>query len=236
MSAEMGCDQVRELAPELALGIAAGEERDAALRHVTGCLGCRRLVSELSSVGEDLLLLAPPQEPPAGFEARVLDALAPSPRRTGGRSGRRRSIAAAVLAAAVLVSIAVGGWSVFMATAGDRRLAESYQAALAVGRGSFFASAPISGPEGRAGTVFGYEGQPSWVVLTMGSGTAAQAFRIEAVTDDGRVLPLGEETLGGGDVWASRLPVALSTVRELRFEGTDGSRLIARFAPPPEWR
>lgn len=236
MSAEMGCDQVRELAPELALGIAAGQERDAALRHVTGCLGCRRLVSELSSVGEDLLLLAPPQEPPAGFEARVLGALAPSePLPAGGRSGRRRLVAAAALVAALLVSIAAGGWSVFLATAGDRRLAESYQTVLAEGRGSFFAAAPVEGPGGRVGTVFGYEGQPSWVVMTLGSGTPGQAFRIDAVTDNGRRLPLGEETLGGGDVWASRLPVALSTVRELRFEGTDGSQLVASFASPPPW-
>jgi len=39
MTAEMGCEQVRELAPELALGIAEGEERDAALRHLDGCGG-----------------------------------------------------------------------------------------------------------------------------------------------------------------------------------------------------
>jgi hypothetical protein len=30
MTSELGCEHVRELAPELALGIAEGEERDAA--------------------------------------------------------------------------------------------------------------------------------------------------------------------------------------------------------------
>jgi hypothetical protein len=39
MTAELGCEQVRELAPELALGIAEGEERDAALRDLSGCRG-----------------------------------------------------------------------------------------------------------------------------------------------------------------------------------------------------
>jgi len=72
MTAEMGCEQVRELAPELALGIAEGEERDAALRHLTGCSGCRQLVSELSSVGDELLQLAPAHDPPAGFQSRIL--------------------------------------------------------------------------------------------------------------------------------------------------------------------
>src|SRR4030095_10115557 len=55
--------QVRELAPELALGIAEGQERDAGLRHLSGCGGCRQLVSELSSVGDELLQLAPAHDP-----------------------------------------------------------------------------------------------------------------------------------------------------------------------------
>ena len=52
MTGEMGCDQVRDLAPELALGIAEGQERVAALSHLSGCPGCRQLVSDLSSVGD----------------------------------------------------------------------------------------------------------------------------------------------------------------------------------------
>jgi Putative zinc-finger len=72
MTGEMGCDQVRDLAPELALGIAEGQERVAALSHLTGCPGCRQLVSDLSSVGDGLLLLAPSREPPRGFESGVL--------------------------------------------------------------------------------------------------------------------------------------------------------------------
>src|SRR4029453_6674282 len=81
MTAEMGCEQVRELAPELALGIAEGEERDAARRHLSGGGGCRQLVSELSSVGDELLQLAPAHDPPVGFESRVLAGLAEPPRR-----------------------------------------------------------------------------------------------------------------------------------------------------------
>jgi len=34
---------------------------------------------------------------------------------------------------------------VFLATAGDRRLAASYQAVLSQGQGSFFAAAPLQG-------------------------------------------------------------------------------------------
>jgi hypothetical protein len=90
MTGEMGCEQVRELAPELALGIAEGEERDAALRHLSGCSGCRQLVSELSSVGDELLQLAPAHDPPAGFESRVLAGLTEPPRHQSIRPLTRR--------------------------------------------------------------------------------------------------------------------------------------------------
>jgi hypothetical protein len=91
MTAEMGCAQTTELA----LGIAAEEERDAALPHMSGCVGCRQLVAELSLVGDELLLLAPAQEPPLGFESSVLGALAgcqdvEGSSRSGGAGGGLR--------------------------------------------------------------------------------------------------------------------------------------------------
>src|SRR5215467_10002285 len=77
MNGEMGCDQVRDLAADLAIGIADGQQRDAALRHAATCPGCRRLVAELSSVVDDLLLLAPSHEPPPGFTAATLARIFP---------------------------------------------------------------------------------------------------------------------------------------------------------------
>jgi hypothetical protein len=228
MTGEMGCEQVRELAPELALGIAEGEERDAALRHLTGCAGCRRLVSELSSVGEELLLLAPAHEPPPGFESRVLAGLAEPPGRRGLRplAGRRRWLA---VAAAVVLAAALGGGSVFLATAGDRRLADGYQAVLSQGQGSFFAAAPLQGAQGRVGTVFGYQGHPSWVMVTLQPPVRAEGrFRVQVVTRDGRYLPVGDAVLGGANgAWGGQLPVDLSAVHELRFVGSDGGMAFA---------
>jgi hypothetical protein len=222
MNADMGCAQVRELAPELALGIAEGDERAAALRHLSGCAGCRRLVSELSSVGDELLLLAPAAEPPPGFESRVLGRLAAPPRPRGIRLPRWRRLAA--VAAAAVLAAALGGGSVFLATAGDRRLADGYQAVLRQGEGSFFAAAPLQGPGGRAGTVFGYQGQPSWAMVTLRPTIAAERrFRVQVLTRDGRYLAAGEAVLGGGQAaWGGQLPVDLSAVRELRLLGADG--------------
>src|SRR5919197_6059366 len=69
------CRDIRELLPELALGIADGEARAEALQHLAGCPDCRRELEELSATADDLMALAPEREPPPGFEARVLDRL-----------------------------------------------------------------------------------------------------------------------------------------------------------------
>ena len=77
MNGEMSCEQVRELASEVAIGIADVQQRDAALRHAATCPDCRQLVAELSLVVDDLLLLAPSHEPPPGFAARTVASISP---------------------------------------------------------------------------------------------------------------------------------------------------------------
>ena len=66
------CPEVRELAPELALGIVGGPERAEALQHASECGPCRALVGELAEAADALTLLAAEAEPPPGFEERVL--------------------------------------------------------------------------------------------------------------------------------------------------------------------
>lgn len=236
MSAEMRCEDVRELAPELALEIAIGEERDVALRHLRDCPGCRRLVAELSTVGDELLLLAPSHEPPLGFESRVLEALGESrePARRERPPVRRRWLVTAAATAALVLGAALGAVSVFVASVDERRLAESYLAVLSEGQGSFFAAAALQASEGRAGTVFGYEGRPSWIVITLEPPLEEErVFRVEARTQDGRYLDLGDAALGGEvRVWGGRIPVELSTVLDVRVVASDGGEmLVATFDP-----
>jgi Putative zinc-finger len=98
------CAQVRELAPELALGVLGGAERAETIMHVNGCARCQAYVLELTEAADALPLLAPEIEPPAGFEHRVLTEI-----RVGSRRSRRRGLAAlaAVAAAVAIISITV---------------------------------------------------------------------------------------------------------------------------------
>jgi anti-sigma-K factor RskA len=247
MNGEMRCEQVRELAPDLAIGIADGQERDAALRHAATCPGCRQLVSELSSVVDDLLLLAPSHQPPPDFASRTLARMTPSsprPRRRAVRPAIRRAIggrpwvARLAVAASFVLALAVGAGAVYQGTSGDRRLADSYRSVLAQGHGSFFAAAPLQGPTGTLGRVFGYQGQPSWLFATLGRPAARpEHFDVWLVTRDGRRLSLGETVLGGThSTWGGGIPVKLTQVAQLRFEAASGhATMVAYFNAHSPW-
>ena len=251
MNGEMGCEQVRELAPELAIGIADGQERDAALRHAATCPDCRRLVSELSSVVDDLLLLAPSHEPPPGFASRTVARISPPaaerrhpvirpaarrrhrairPVARRVRAGRRWLPRLAV-AASVVAALAVGAGAVYQGTSADRQLAGSYRAVLDQGHGSFFAAAPLRGPTGIVGTVFGYQGSPSWLFVTVHlPTTGAQRFEVELISRDGRHLPGGSAVLGGTHgTWGTQIPLDLSNVTQLRFVAPGGQTTMVAY-------
>ena len=98
------CEEVRDLLPELAAGVAAGDTRARALAHVATCAGCRRELEELSTVLDSLLLLAPEHEPSAGFESSVLAAMEPEHR----PSRRVRTVLFALAASVVAVALAAG--------------------------------------------------------------------------------------------------------------------------------
>jgi hypothetical protein len=70
---EMSCHEFQDVAAELALGVLTGRERAQAIAHLDHCEACRESVRQLTLTGEGLLGLVPGQEPPAGFETRVLD-------------------------------------------------------------------------------------------------------------------------------------------------------------------
>src|ERR1700730_6841708 len=97
------CADVREFAPELALGILGGAERADVVLHVNDCARCQAYVAELTEAADAIPQLVPEAEPPPGFETRVLHRLVADRRRS-----RRRWVAsiAAVAAAGAVVTVA----------------------------------------------------------------------------------------------------------------------------------
>src|SRR4051812_13474717 len=185
----MSCEETRQLAAELALGIADGEERATALRHLAACPDCRRELPELSEAADELLMLAPEQEPPVGFESRVLARVQPAPRPAGRRARRWRRplavLAPAAVAAALAVTITLG------ATSDDRRLADQYRATLAAAHGSYFEAAPLRAPADMpAGVVYAYRGTPSWIFVAVDRPYRSTAYTVELAMTSGQRVPL----------------------------------------------
>ena len=160
----MGCEQTGQFAAELALGIADGAERARALDHLADCGECRRAVADLSEVVDDLLLLAPEHEPPVGLESRVLARMdlaeKPGKRRLVPRLAQwiAAPVAAAAVTAAVLVSVYHD----------DHVTATNYRATLEQANGQSFQAHRLRDAAGAAaGVAFGYQGSPSWILVTV---------------------------------------------------------------------
>jgi hypothetical protein len=218
------CDDVQGTLSELALGVADGEERARALEHVTDCADCRHELERQSAVADELLMLAPGQEPPIGFELKVLQTIQPQPERR--RLAFRRLVPAAAVLAAVLVTFG----AMFVGTRGDRRLADQYRATLAEANGRYFNAVRLEDAAGRdSGVLFTYRGSPSWILVTVPAPLGKTVTRAEVVDRSGRRIPIGSFSLVNG-VWGGALPVELSNVAAVHLLGSGGrTELTARL-------
>jgi hypothetical protein len=190
------CEEIREVLPELAAGVAAGDTRAGALAHLAGCPGCRRELEELSTVFDGLLLLAPEHEPSPGFESSVLAAMAP-PRR-----GSRRRMAALVAAAATVLAAGV-----VVGVAWER----------STGRPDLVA-AEVTAAQGTAGRAFAYEGERSWVYLSLDSAPRSGRYLVRVVTADDRTLDIGWcEVRDGKGSWGWAVDVPADELRALQL-------------------
>jgi hypothetical protein len=230
----MRCEEIRELAPEIALGIADGEERAEALRHLWTCGECRRVLDQLSEVADELLVLAPVQEPPAGFESRVAKALElerPPRRRVARRLSLRwlaprlgPALAAAAVTAAALIAV----------YSDDHRTAERYRDTLAQADGRYFQAERLTDATGsEGGVVFGYQGSPSWLFVTVEPAHRDTVTSGELVTTDRRTIPLRSFELDRRGSWGGAIPLDLSELASIRLLGErPGEVLQASLSKP----
>jgi hypothetical protein len=222
---EMNCDEMADLAAEMALGVLTGRERAQAIAHLDRCDACRENVRQLTETGEGLLGLLPSVEPPAGFESRVvarLGAAGQRPARPKAAMPRpkltRRMLAAAAVALAAVAS-GLGGWGLRGATsspaAGNTRTAASLY------------SAPLTTASHlTAGTVYLYDGSPRWMYMSVKIGSVNGTVICQLVERDGHVTTVGSFRLTGGyGYWASPDHVNPDTVKGARLTTTNGTVL-----------
>ncbi len=208
---DAGHEAASEELAELALGVLAGERRTELLQHCEQCVACRRELAELAQGLDALLCVAPAVEPPAGFEARVLAAIAPRRRRRPRLTARARRV---LVAAALVLGAGLTG-------AGLTR-------ALAPPAAARTAALVVHG-HGRGEVVVTGERSPLLVVRLQGGNWPAWVS-CELVTAAGQRIALGPYAVGPrGGIWSARLAVPATTLDSVRLISADGS--VLAWAP-----
>ena len=244
---EMSCAGFGDVAAELALGVLTGRERAEALAHLDHCEACREHVRQLTMTGEGLLELLPSREPPAGFETRVMERLGltvPQPRKAGrvgpvsrlagrlrGRPERRpderetvrpsglwlasrpRRLVAAAAVALALVASGLGGWGLHGATSPATASPPLSSASL------------LSARHQVVGKIFYYDGDPSWIYMTVTMDAGSDKVICQLEGTDGHVTTVGSFRLKDGyGTWGSTATVGqdgeLAGARLLAADGT----------------
>ena len=214
------CKETRELLPELALGILGGEERARAFDHLTRCADCSSELAALSRAADGLLILAPQDEPPAGFEDRVLARL----RRERPKHRARRLMTFA--AAAALLAIVAGG-AVWVGTSQDRRFGSYYQRILAIQHGTELAAARLETTDRLpGGEAFTYQGRPSWLFVVVTAPVGDGVYDIVG-TVHGAAVRLGVIHIahGRGD-WGGTTSTEMKSVDEIRVVTRTGQLVL----------
>ena len=237
---EMGCREFSDIAAELALGVLTGRERAQALAHLDHCASCREEVRELTATSEGLLGLLPSVEPPAGFEARVMDRLglaapAPSPAsqpgwmsrlahlgrkparrapagqaRPAGRTRRALALAAVTLA---VVAAGLGGWGLRPGTPAPA--------------GAPLSSATLlSASHQAAGKVFLYQGSSPWLYMSVNMPAGNGSVICQVESGDGHITTVGSFRLTDGrGYWGNPVPATQGSLTGARLVGPDGTVL-----------
>lgn len=113
----MTCIEVRELLPELAVGVLAEPDRAEVERHLRWCAGCRKEAAELGSAAAIVGFALPPASVPSGLGDRVVGKI----RKAAGAPGSSRRMRTAVAATiAALVAFSGLGWGAVMAGRAER--------------------------------------------------------------------------------------------------------------------
>lgn len=225
------CGLISDLLAEMATGAVSGSDRARVMRHLVICDACWDKLTDLTRVADEVLLAAPEHEPSAGFESVVLEriaALTPENDVDVARSDppKRWRRAAAYVLAAVIAGLGSAG-VVWQVTGDDRDLASAYRDTLDVADGKYLAAEELVDQDGeRVGTVFMYEGEPSWLFVIAREAPDG-GYDVKVDSKDG-VVELGELTVrdGAGSIGAT-LDEHIKNIETVTLQTADGTTLVA---------
>ncbi|MGA5040618.1 hypothetical protein ACPCA8_26735 [Streptomyces capoamus] len=238
MSGDVDCEQLREIGPELALGVLSGRERAEAVAHLDRCADCREYVRQLTQVGDRLVGLLPDREPPPGFETRVARGLArragvsegqrraPGPSRPGPHRGARRArVRVAAVGATLAVAVGFAGWAIGTA------VEEVVASPPATGQSEPVMVGDMT-PAGRGGQdvgeVYAHPGPPGWIFVSVALTGSRHDGPVTCYLDrpDGTSLRAGDFTLRDGHGnWGVAVPGDLTRYSAARLVSSDGTVL-----------
>jgi hypothetical protein len=211
------CADVRELAPELALGSLDGAVRADVLVHIAHCPACRAEVRELADVVDGLAALGPVVEPPPALAERVLAAIrtesAAAPPVVSPIRRRRSRVLWMAAAAVVAALLGVAGTLAVVATRDS-----TPSSAVALNARTLQIAPMIGGNEHQLGEAYVSRGKDPWVLVNVTYGLDGQGYRLVGVDGAGQVVDIGpmRSMTAGRWAWAGRVNDAASLV-ELRI-------------------
>jgi hypothetical protein len=190
------------VAPELAAGTLAGEERASALAHAELCDRCAHELAELAATADRLLLAVPSSEPPVGFESRVVTAV------TAQHRARSRWVRPLAAAAAVLV---IGGGVLALRNPG--LAAETRTAAMRADDGR------------RVGYAVARRGDPGRVLVAIrGLDNDSEDYRVIVYLRSGRSASVGVFRLDAGSgVTEVAAPAPVKDLARIELVNADGN-------------
>ena len=103
---ELTHDEIKSLIAPYALGAVPPDEMASVRAHILSCEECMAEADRLTEAAASLALAVEEEPLPAGFEDRVMEAIAPSPQRVSAPAPRRRFSFAWALASAACLLIA----------------------------------------------------------------------------------------------------------------------------------
>ena len=214
----MNCEAFADELIELALGTSSGRRRSEVLEHLASCPSCRAETEQYSLVAEAVQQLAPPVQPPLGFEMRLAERL--QQEATVQRPARTRRFGTRVQAIAAAVALVAFGLGTLVATKVSHRGDRSSASTSGLVTANFTSGGRV------VGDVLISDGDPGWMLVsTEGTGWKGPVT-CEVTLASGAVKTIGTFTISGEyGVWAAPLAASDGQVRSARLIDANGAIL-----------